>query len=89
MESETITNSILWLASEQDKLVLALQKGELTPADYLIRNYVLVEQAQKMHKQELEDTWITAHQAGRFEGKGIAQENWSTFDSFYKERFED
>ena len=89
MRHGLMENSVLWFASEQDKLVLALQKGELTPSDYLIRNYGLVEQAQKIHRQELEDTWITAHQAGRFEGKGIARESWSTFDSFYKERFEE
>ena len=38
------------------------------------------------HKQHL-DTWESAHQAGRFEGKGIAENNWQTFESYWSENF--
>jgi hypothetical protein len=36
-------------------------------------------------KKQLKECWDTAHQAGRFEGKGIAEENWQTFDDYYNE----
>jgi hypothetical protein len=39
-------------------------------------------------RQQIEDAWNTAHQAGRFEGKGIAEENWQTFDNYFTENFE-
>jgi hypothetical protein len=39
-------------------------------------------------RQQIEDAWNTAHQAGRFEGKGIAEENWQTFDKYFTEKFE-
>ena len=47
----------------------------------------LLEQAKEMEKQQHEGTWNTAHQAGRFEGKGIAEENWHTFESYWEEKF--
>ena len=36
-------------------------------------------------KQRLRECWETAHQAGRFEGKGIAEEGWQSFDDYYNE----
>ena len=36
-------------------------------------------------KQQLRECWETAHQAGRFEGKGIAEEGWQSFDDYYSE----
>jgi hypothetical protein len=44
-------------------------------------------QAKEMEKEQIVTTWNTAHQAGRFEGKGIAEENWQTFESYWKEIF--
>lgn len=44
-------------------------------------------QAKEMEKEQVVTTWNTAHQAGRFEGKGIAEENWQTFESYWKETF--
>ena len=41
----------------------------------------------EMEKQTHEETWDVAHQAGRFEGKGIAEENWQTFEQYYNETF--
>ena len=46
-----------------------------------------VEQAKAMEKEQMEDCWIAAHQAGRFEGKGIAQEDWQTFFNYYNETY--
>jgi hypothetical protein len=42
-------------------------------------------EAKKMEKEQMEDCWIAAHQTGRFEGKGIAQEDWQTFFNYYNE----
>lgn len=36
-------------------------------------------------KRQLKQCWDTAHQAGRFEGKGIAEKNWQTFETYFKE----
>lgn len=41
-----------------------------------------------LFKIQLENCWQAAHQAGRFEGKGIAEENWQTFEEYYKDNFE-
>jgi hypothetical protein len=40
-----------------------------------------------MDKQAHKETWDVAHQAGRFEGKGIAEENWQTFEEYWDETF--
>ncbi len=55
------------------------QTKELEASDF--------EQALAMEKEQMEDTWIAAHQAGRFEGKGIAEEDWQTFTQYYIENF--
>jgi hypothetical protein len=47
----------------------------------------LVRQAKEMEKQQQEDCWDIAHQAGRYEGKGIAEENWQTFETYWQENF--
>ena len=47
----------------------------------------LIEQAKEMEKQQKMECWETAHQAGRFEGKGIAEENWQTFEQYYNEEY--
>jgi hypothetical protein len=44
-----------------------------------------LEQAKEMEKQSHKETWDVAHQAGRFEGKGIAEENWQTFETYWEE----
>jgi len=45
------------------------------------------QQAKEMEKQQQEDCWDIAHQAGRFEGKVIAEENWQTFETYWQENF--
>jgi hypothetical protein len=46
-----------------------------------------LEQAKEMDKQAHQETWDGAYQAGRFEGKGIAEENWWTFEEYWEENF--
>ena len=36
-------------------------------------------------KEQLKECWEAAHQAGRFEGKGVAEEGWQTFEDYYDE----
>ena len=45
------------------------------------------EQAKLIERQHQEQCWKIAHQAGRFEGKGIAEENWQTFEQYYNEEY--
>lgn len=53
---------------------------------YTIDNKI-IEQAKAMEKEQHNETWDSAHQAGRFEGKGIAEDNWQTFESHWEETF--
>ncbi len=46
-----------------------------------------IEQAKEMEKEQHQETWDVAHQAGRFEGKGIAEENWFKFEEYWEETF--
>jgi hypothetical protein len=41
--------------------------------------------ARRIEKQSHKETWDVAHQAGRFEGKAIAEENWQTFETYWEE----
>jgi hypothetical protein len=47
----------------------------------------LYEQAKEMELSQLVECWNTAHQAGRFEGKGIAEKDWQTFETYWEETF--
>jgi hypothetical protein len=47
----------------------------------------VVQQALQIEKEQSIECWNTAHQSGRFEGKGIAQENWQTFEQYYNETY--
>lgn len=46
-----------------------------------------IKRAKEMEKEQHQETWDSAHQAGRFEGKGIAEENWQTFETYWVETF--
>jgi hypothetical protein len=48
---------------------------------------LIVEQAKEMELSQLVECWNTAHQAGRFEGKGIAEKDWQTFETYWEETF--
>ena len=47
----------------------------------------LKQQAKEMEQEQHNETWDVAHQAGRFEGKGVAEENWQTFETYWEENF--
>ena len=62
------------------------EKGkDVRVKDYL--NVHDIEQAKDFEKEQHNETWDSAHQAGRFEGKGIAKENWQTFETYWDETF--
>jgi len=46
-----------------------------------------INQAKEMEKGQHQETWDVAHQAGRFEGKGIAEKDWQTFEGYWEENF--
>lgn len=46
-----------------------------------------LEKLKEKEKEQHNETWNSAYQAGRFEGKGIAEENWQTFESHWQETF--
>lgn len=52
-----------------------------------IKLYERYQEAKQIDMKQKEECWNVAHQAGRFEGKGIAQENWQTFDKYYNETY--
>lgn len=62
-------------------------RQELLKRDMDISIKDLFDQAKEMEKQQKLECWETAHQAGRFEGKGIAEENWQTFEQYYNEEY--
>ena len=47
----------------------------------------IINQAKEMEKEQHQETWDVAHEAGRFEGKGIAEENWFTFEEYWELTF--
>ena len=59
--------------------------GEYTFDEYLKSNLEIRAQAKEMEKEQKKECWDVAHQAGRFEGKGIAEKNWQTFEQYYEE----
>jgi DNA uptake protein ComE-like DNA-binding protein len=46
-----------------------------------------IQKAKEMEKEQKKECWDVAHQAGRFEGKGIAEKNWQTFEQYSNETY--
>jgi uncharacterized protein YqgV (UPF0045/DUF77 family) len=65
-----------------DALVEIKSRGLELTMDGMI---TMLENNLDAEKKQLKECWETAHQAGRFEGKGIAEENWQAFDDYYNE----
>jgi len=73
--------AVEWLVDIIERYIEHLSEEEL---DNL---YNMFKQAKAMEMEQMEDCWIAAHQAGRFEGKGIAEEDWQTFFNYYNETY--
>ena len=48
---------------------------------------VMIEKAKEMEKEQIVTAWNTAHEVGRFEGKGIAEKDCQTFETYWKANF--
>ena len=60
------------------------QLGDMYASNQLLFEDIFL-RAKEKEKQAHKETWDVAHQAGRFEGKGIAEENWQTFETYWEE----
>jgi hypothetical protein len=63
--------------------MLAISKNSIQEKEF----NELVEKAKEMEINQHNETWDVAHQAGRFEGKGIAKKDWQTFETHWEETF--
>jgi len=71
--------AVEWLVSEiKSQLIARVSELDL---------HSLEQQAKAIEKDQKLECWNVAHQAGRFEGKGIAEENWQTFEQYYNETY--
>jgi hypothetical protein len=68
--------AVEWLIEELEMNILWTEKARKA-----------VQQAKEMELSQLVECWNTAHQAGRFEGKGIAEKDWQTFETYWEETF--
>jgi hypothetical protein len=71
----------------QKELEVSIQIGN-TDKIRMIKHLINIAN-QYLPKEKLQhnETWDIAHQAGRFEGKGIAENNWQTFETHWEETF--
>ena len=79
MDTEKQQTAVEWLA------IQLYEKIEMS-GDGAVFNEIL-EQAKQLDLKQRKEIWDTAHQAGRFEGKGIADENWQTWETYCNENF--
>jgi len=63
------------------------QDGEISGKMFHMSRLVALTKAKEMEKEQHQETWDVAHEAGRFEGKGIAEENWFTFEEYWELTF--
>jgi hypothetical protein len=64
---------------------LAMKLGIPQAITFYIDHQEEIREAKEMEKEQKKECWDVAHQAGRFEGKGIAEKNWQTFEQYYEE----
>ena len=79
--------AVEWFHKETWKLKIKLEEKEVSVGEFAVIYGELLEQAKQMEREQKEECWNVAHQAGRFEGKGIAEENWQTFEQYYNETY--
>jgi hypothetical protein len=75
MSREKELTAVEWLLEQLD-VETVLTRRQLSD---------VINKAKEMEKESHKKTWDVAHQAGRFEGKGIAEENWQTFETYWEE----
>lgn len=82
LPSEQSTGVMTMTQQLIDALVEIKSRGIELTMDGMI---TMLENNLDAEKKQLRECWETAHQAGRFEGKGIAEEGWQTFETYFKE----
>lgn len=83
MEKEKELSAVEFLHSEYKKIL-----GNVgVNFEQIFKLSDAFEQAKEVEKEQHQETWNAAHQAGRFEGKGIAEENWQTFETHWEDNF--
>jgi hypothetical protein len=87
MTSNKQQTAVEWYIEKLLDLDYEYAKGLITLAVWSERKKSLIEQAKEMEKEQKKECWDVAHQAGRFEGKGIAEKNWQTFEQYYNETY--
>ena len=85
MTSNKQQTAVEWLFSETLGITLQLANKRISHRNWELQMVKLYEQAKEMDKEQKKECWDVAHQAGRFEGKGIAEKNWQTFEQYYDE----
>ena len=76
-----------WLTVEAMKLFTQAMTGTLNEDTLEDDVSAIITKSKEIDKRAHKETWDVAHQAGRFEGKGIAEENWQTFEGYWEENF--
>ena len=79
--------AVEWLADEIIMLEEKLRIEEININDFMDAKDELVNRCLVIEKEQHNETWDSAHQAGRFEGKGIAEPHWQTFETYWDETF--
>jgi hypothetical protein len=87
MENNKKQTAVEWLTVEAMKLFTQAMTGTLNEDTIEDDVSTIITKAKEIDKQAHKETWDVAHQAGRFEGKGIAEENWQTFEGYWEENF--
>jgi hypothetical protein len=87
MKTEKQQTAVEWYAEQSMRLELERAKGNISMNEMLNQLSNVLEKAKEMEKQAHKETWNAAHQAGRFEGKGIAEKDWQTFEGYWEENF--
>lgn len=84
MENKTAMMQLLaQLKDERANMPLNIEWDRCYQAiEYVIQNTYL-----PLEKEQHQETWETAHQAGRFEGEGIVEKNWQTFETHWEKTF--
>ena len=79
--------AVEWLIEKFKDLEADFKYSVIDYETYKSKQINLLEQAKEMELSQLVECWNTAHQAGRFEGKGIAEKDWQTFETYWEENF--
>ena len=79
--------AVEWYDAQLKEIDFKLNSGLINYEQCKVEMSEAFNQAKAMEKNQHNETWDSAHQAGRFEGKGIAEENWQTFETYWEETF--